>query len=47
MKALTKKTVTPAAKAPKALVKPALKVTRKAEAQCCAKQSRTVAGCHD
>jgi hypothetical protein len=47
MKALTKKTPTLAAKPVKLAAKPVLKVTRKAEAQCCAKQSRTVAGCHD
>ncbi len=46
MKALTKKT-TPAPKAVKARAKPALKIVRTAEAQCCAKQARTVAGCHD
>lgn len=47
MKALTKKATTPAPKAVKLAAKSVLKVTRKAEAQCCAKQSRTVAGCHD
>ncbi len=46
MKALTRTTI-PAPKAVKARVKPVLKVVRTAEAQCCAKQARTVAGCHD
>jgi len=47
MKALTKKTSSQAPKAVKVAAKGVLKVTRKSEAQCCAKQSRTVAGCHD
>ena len=46
MTALTKKT-TPAPKAVKTPARPVLKVVRTAEAQCCAKQARTVAGCHD
>ncbi len=46
MKALTKKTPR-APKAVKAPLRPVLKVVRTQEAQCCAKQARTVAGCHD
>jgi hypothetical protein len=46
MKALTRKTPSPKTTA-KAARKPLVVAPRRAEAQCCAKQSRTVAGCHD
>ena len=46
MKSLVKKqrTTNRPSKAP---AKPILKAPRTAEAQCCAKVSRTIAGCHD
>jgi hypothetical protein len=48
MKALTQnKRMTNAPRAAKAPVKTSAKTTRRREAQCCAKTSRTVAGCHD
>ncbi len=48
MKTLTpNKRPTPNAKVAKAPAKMPAKITKRREAQCCAKTSRTAVGCHD
>jgi hypothetical protein len=47
MKPLTRKKAPAPAKTVKPEAKAARQTPRRAEAQCCAKTSHTVAGCHD